>query len=63
LIVLGTHGRRGVAHLLAGSVAERVVRAAPCPVLTVRHPEHEFVVSDSEREVCHDRVEGYPRRD
>ena len=36
LIVMGTHGRGGVQHLLVGSVAERVVRAAPCPVLTVR---------------------------
>ena len=36
LIVMGTHGRRGVAHLFLGSVAERVVRTAPCPVLTVR---------------------------
>ena len=36
LIVMGTHGRGGVHHLLMGSVAERVVRAAPCPVLTVR---------------------------
>jgi nucleotide-binding universal stress UspA family protein len=36
LIVMGTHGRRGMRHLLMGSVAERVVRAAPCPVLTVR---------------------------
>jgi nucleotide-binding universal stress UspA family protein len=36
LIVLGTHGRTGVAHTLLGSVAERVVRNAPCPVLTVR---------------------------
>lgn len=34
LIVMGTHGRRGVAHLMLGSVAERVVRYAPCPVLT-----------------------------
>jgi nucleotide-binding universal stress UspA family protein len=35
LIVLGTHGRTGVSHLLLGSIAERVVRTAPCPVLTV----------------------------
>ena len=47
LIVLGTHGRGGVAHLLMGSVAERVVRTAPCPVLTVRHPEREFVLPDA----------------
>jgi nucleotide-binding universal stress UspA family protein len=43
LIVLGTHGRTGIAQLLIGSVAERVVRKAPCPVLTVKHPEHEFL--------------------
>ena len=36
LIVMGTHGRTGMAHLLMGSVAEQVVRTAPCPVLTVR---------------------------
>lgn len=36
LIVIGTHGRTGVSHALVGSVAERVVRKAPCPVLTVR---------------------------
>jgi len=36
LIVMGTHGRSGVSHLLLGSVAERVVRTARCPVLTVR---------------------------
>lgn len=46
LIVMGTHGRAHKAHLLMGSVAEKVVRMAPCPVLTVHHPEHEFVVSD-----------------
>lgn len=38
LIVLSTHGRTGLAHLLIGSVAEKVVRHAPCPVLTVRAP-------------------------
>jgi nucleotide-binding universal stress UspA family protein len=38
LIVMGTHGRSGVAHMVMGSVAEKVVRAAPCPVLTVRGP-------------------------
>jgi nucleotide-binding universal stress UspA family protein len=43
LIVMGTHGRSGLAHLFMGSVAEKVVRKAPCPVLTVRQPEHEFV--------------------
>ena len=43
LIVMGTHGRGAIAHMLLGSVAEKTVRKAPCPVLTVRHPEHEFV--------------------
>ena len=44
LIVMGTHGRGAVKHMLLGSVAERVVRKAPCPVLTVRHPGHTFVM-------------------
>jgi nucleotide-binding universal stress UspA family protein len=47
LLVLGTHGRGALSHLLMGSVAERVVRMAPCPVLTVRDPEREFVVPDT----------------
>jgi len=47
LIVVGTHGRRGLSHFLLGSVAERVLRQAPCPVLTVRHPQHEFVIGDT----------------
>jgi len=47
LIIMGTHGRGAMAQLLMGSVAERVVRTAPCPVLTVRHPEHEFVLPDA----------------
>ena len=37
LIVMGTHGRTGLSHLIIGSVAEHVVRSAPCPVMTVRH--------------------------
>lgn len=36
LVVMGTHGRRGVSHVLLGSVAEKVVRLSPVPVLTVR---------------------------
>ena len=43
LIVQGTHGRQAIDRLLLGSVAERVVRSAPCHVLTVRHPERDFV--------------------
>jgi nucleotide-binding universal stress UspA family protein len=46
LIVMGTHGREGVMRVVLGSVAETVVRRAPCPVLTVHHPEREFVVAE-----------------
>jgi len=52
LIVLGTNGRGALAQLLVGSVAERVVRTARCPVLTVKHPEHEFVVPDRETQTA-----------
>ena len=45
LIVMGTHGRDGIARAMLGSVAETVVRRATCPVLTVHHPEHEFVMA------------------
>jgi nucleotide-binding universal stress UspA family protein len=38
LIVIATHGRTGLEHLIFGSTAERVVRESPCPVLTVRPP-------------------------
>jgi nucleotide-binding universal stress UspA family protein len=41
LIVLGTHGRTGIDHLIFGSTAERVVRSASCPVLTIRLPDSE----------------------
>lgn len=43
LIIVGTHGRGALTHLLLGSVAEKIVRTATCPVLTVRSGEHEFV--------------------
>ena len=46
LIVIATHGHTGFKHALLGSTAERVVRHAPCPVLTIRHPEHDFVVPE-----------------
>ena len=53
LIVMGTHGRTGFAHLLLGSVAERLVRTAPCPVLTVRHPEAKGYRSELVYDVAH----------
>lgn len=43
LIVIGNHGRSGLARLFTGSTTERVVRHAPCPVLVVREREHEFL--------------------
>ena len=45
LIVIGTHGRSGLMHVLMGSVAERIVRKAPCPVLTVKPEGHQFVTA------------------
>lgn len=44
LIILSTHGRTGLAHALLGSVAEKITRHAPCPVLIVRNKEKDFVV-------------------
>ena len=44
LIVMSTHGRTGLPHIIMGSVAETVVRTAPCPVLTVRPEGHQFVM-------------------
>jgi len=47
VIVVGTHGRGVIQHLMMGSVAERVVRTAPCPVLTVRTHERDFITEDA----------------
>ncbi len=47
IVLVGTHGRGAVGHFFLGSVAERVVRTAPCPVLTVHHPEREFIAPDA----------------
>jgi nucleotide-binding universal stress UspA family protein len=44
MIVIGSHGRTGISHMMLGSVSEKVVRKAHCPVLTVRQPGHEFVM-------------------
>ena len=57
LIVMGTHGRTGLKHVLIGSTAEKVVRMAPCPVLTVKHPEHEFVLLSGSGNGSKDRAE------
>ena len=46
LIVISTHGHTGLKHVLLGSVAERVVRHAPCPVLVVREQERDFIPGD-----------------
>ena len=43
IIVIATHGRTGLKHVLLGSVAEHVIRRAPCPVLVVREREHEIL--------------------
>ena len=53
MIVIGTHGRSGISRLVMGSVAEKIVRTAPCPVLTVRHPEHEFLRPDALEAIKH----------
>jgi nucleotide-binding universal stress UspA family protein len=47
LIVMGTHGRGAMKQMIMGSVAERVVRTAPCPVLTVHAKERDFIAPDA----------------
>lgn len=53
LIVMGTHGRRGLDRLAMGSVTEHVLRRAPCPVLAVRRPSHDFVNPEQPDEPVH----------
>ncbi len=43
LIIMGSHGRRGLKRMILGSVAEHVIRRSPCPVLVVKENEHEFI--------------------
>lgn len=43
LIIIATHGRTGVEHILFGSTAEKIIRKAPCPVLVIRAEEHDFI--------------------
>ncbi len=43
IIIVATHGRTGVEHILFGSTAEKIIRKAPCPVLVVRSEEHDFI--------------------
>lgn len=47
LIILSTHGRTGLSHILLGATAEKVVRRARCPVLIVREHEHEFITVEA----------------
>ncbi len=48
LIIMGTHGRTGIKHIVMGSVAEKVVRYSPNPVLTIKHAGYKFDVDDQE---------------
>lgn len=57
-IVMGTHGRKGLSHLLLGSVAEKVIREADIPVLTVRYAEEEGVVETDEETAMRDEMAG-----
>jgi nucleotide-binding universal stress UspA family protein len=53
LIVMGTHGRRGFDRLMLGSVTERVMRKASCPVLAVRKPPHDIISSGQQQDLVH----------
>jgi nucleotide-binding universal stress UspA family protein len=53
VIVMGTHGRRGYDRLMLGSVTDRVMHRAPCPVLAVSKPPHDSVVAGKQRDHVH----------
>src|SRR5208337_2532819 len=53
LIVMGTHGLRGIDHLTLGSVTEKVLRKARCPVLAVRKPAHDLITPAGDPDVIH----------
>jgi universal stress protein A len=57
LIIIATHGRTGLNHILLGSTAERVVRHAPCPVLTVRQKESDFIKTAGRRSLDREPIE------
>ena len=52
LIVIGKHGLGRIEQMLGGSVTEKLVRQAPCPVMIVKHPGHEFVLPDDQTTVA-----------
>jgi nucleotide-binding universal stress UspA family protein len=56
LIVMGTHGRGLIGHAVLGSVAEKVVRMAHCPVLSVRSPHHGFALKETVEEAAREAV-------
>jgi nucleotide-binding universal stress UspA family protein len=56
VIVMGTHGRGAVGHLIMGSVAEKVVRTAPCPVLVIRQQRDRAAAAVRATETAHDAV-------
>lgn len=62
LIVMATHGRTGLSRLFIGSTAERVVQHAPCPVLTVKNFEHEFLESAPPAKSAAGRARSAPKQ-
>jgi nucleotide-binding universal stress UspA family protein len=57
IVVIGTHGRSGLDHILFGSVAEKVVRKAPCPVLAIKPKHHSFKMPGKTRQIKKEDLE------